>query len=321
MDGGGRVPGPLGAEGGLLAQAHPRFAGPFTILYGKPATAASAPRSRAAPRSVTFWKGPRRGWGVVLVTVLFGATGLFGAVRGGQYASFTAENGTPGDIVAKALGFSLDNIAISGLKELAPREILDGGGISPRTSLALLDPAVLRERLKAIPLVRDAVVTKLFPHDLSVAVVEREPAALWQNDGQISLIAADGVPIDAITDDRFNALPFVVGAQANERLPEYQALLAAAGDLKDKIKAGVFVGRRRWTLQMSSGVQVDLPEIGAVETLGRLAAIEAKYGILEKDVISLDLRVPGRITARLSEDAAAQRAALLAKRPKKANSA
>ena len=59
------------------------------------------------------------------------------------------------------------------------------------------------------------------------------------------------------------------------------------------------------------------PELDAVDTLKRLADIERQSHILEKDVISIDLRIPGRITARLSEDAAAARTAMLAKRPKR----
>ena len=93
----------------------------------------------------------------------------------------------------------------------------------------------------------------------------------------------------------------------------------AAGDIRDRIKAGILVGERRWTLQMDSGLEVELPETGAVDALGRLATLERQHKLLEKDVISLDLRVPGRITARLSEDAAAQRAEMLAKKTKKAN--
>jgi cell division protein FtsQ len=139
---------------------------------------------------------------------------------------------------------------------------------------------------------------------------------VWQRDGQLKLVSSDGTPIDAVRDDRFNALPFVVGDGANERVGEFQSLLAAAGELRDQVRAGVLVGQRRWTLQMGSGVEVELPEVDAVNTLKRLAEIERQSKILEKDVISIDLRIPGRITARLSEDAAAARATMLAKRPK-----
>ncbi len=254
--------------------------------------------------------------------MLLSGAGLYGSIRGGQYQSFVSANGTPADIVAKALGFEIRDVTISGLKVLTPAEILRDGGVGAKNSLALLDPTALRDRLKTIPLVREVSIRKLFPNDLHIAVQERDAAALWQKDGQLSLIAADGVPIDTVEDSRFNGLPFLVGEGANARLGEFQALLAAAGTLKDKIRAGVLVGQRRWTLQMDSGVEVQLPELDAVDTLARLAEIERQSKILEKDVISIDLRIPGRITARLSEDAAAQRAETLAKRPKaKANPA
>ena len=180
----------------------------------------------------------------------------------------------------------------------------------------LLDPGALRARLKAVPLVEDVSVRKLFPNDLHITVTERDAAAVWQKDGQLSLVSTDGTPIDAVRDDRFNALPFVVGDGANGHIGEFQALLAAAGELRDKVRAGILVGQRRWTLQMESGIEVQLPEIDPVDTMKRLADIERQSHILEKDVLAIDLRIPGRITARLSEDAAAQRAAMLAKRPK-----
>ena len=68
---------------------------------------------------------------------------------------------------------------------------------------------------------------------------------------------------------------------------------------------------------MDSGIEVELPELEAEGTLKRLAEIERQSKILEKDVVAIDLRIPGRITARLTEDAAAARAAMLAKRPKR----
>ena len=324
MDGGGRILRSIGDMGqGLLPDGRLRFVGPFALLAGtaeKPVTPALRPRKplRASSKFILA----RRGVGSLLVVVLLSGAGLYGSVKGGEYEAFVSSYGAPADIVAKALGFAIKDVTISGLKELTPAEILRDGDVGAKNSLALLDPTALRDRLKTIPLVRDVSIRKLFPNDLHINVQERDAAALWQKDGQLSLIAADGVPIDTVEDNRFNGLPFLVGEGANERLGEFEALLASAGALKDKIRAGVLVGRRRWTLQMDSGVEVELPELDAIETLARLVEIERQSKILEKDVISIDLRIPGRITARLSEDAAAQRAEFLAKRPKaKANPA
>jgi cell division protein FtsQ len=319
MDGGGRLLRSLSEAGiGVAAGAGTRSISPFALLAGNSRPLPAPVKSRRRARRVTAEARPRPmpGLGTVLVVALLSATGLYGAVRGGEYAAYVAENGAPADLVAKALGFSIQAVTISGLKSLSPVEILHEGGLSSKNSLAMLDPTALRDRLRTVPLIQDVTVRKLFPNDLHINVTERDAAALWQKDGQLSLISTDGTAIDGVHDDRFNGLPFVVGEGANTRVGEFQTLLAAAGELRDKVRAGIFVGQRRWTLQMDSGVEVELPELEAVDTLKRLAAIEQQSHILEKDVISIDLRIPGRITARLSEDAAAARAAMLAKRPK-----
>ena len=53
---------------------------------------------------------------------------------------------------------------------------------------------------------------KLYPHSLVISVTEREPFALWQRTAQVSLVAADGTPIDALRDERYVVLPSSWGA-------------------------------------------------------------------------------------------------------------
>ncbi len=71
--------------------------------------------------------------------------------------------------------------------------------------------------LEALPLIKQASVRKLYPDRIVIDIVERAPAALWQKDGELSAIAADGAVIDKADDGRYAALPFVVGEGANER--------------------------------------------------------------------------------------------------------
>ena len=114
---------------------------------------------------------------------------------------------------------------------------------------------------------------------------------------------------------RFADLPLVVGEQANLRTKEYLALIEAAGPLKSRIRAGTLVSGRRWTLKMDNGMDVRLPEHGAKDALARLVKLEREQGILEKDVIAIDLRMPDRVVVRLTEEAAAARAEALKKKP------
>jgi cell division protein FtsQ len=249
-----------------------------------------------------------------LGTVLFVAVGAYGAICGGEYAAFVQTYGSLSDLAARGLGFGIGTVTISGIHELSGDDVLALAGLTPQKSLAFLDAAEVRRRLKAQPLVQDVSVTKLYPDRLVIAITERQPYALWQKDGQVSLISQDGFVIDERRDDRHDGLPFVTGDDANAHVGEYVKLLSAAGDLKSKIRAGVLLAGRRWNLAMTSGLVVRLPEIDPAGALANLVRLEASAHILEKDIVALDLRMPGRIIVRLTDEAAAARAALLARK-------
>ena len=108
--------------------------------------------------------------------------------------------------------------------------------------------------------------------------------------------------IDQLSDQRSSDLPFVVGDGANERLGEFLALLDAAQELRPKIAAGVLVGGRRWNLKMKSGLDVKLPETDPPPRSTTLVSLQRQSRILERDILWLDLRTPGRVFARLSAD-------------------
>lgn len=302
----------------MFAGARPRLAGMPAGFDGPAPYQPPMTRRRSAVRT-SSWRNRtvRGGPGALLILALFTTTGVYGVVRNGDYAAFVKASGSPFDVLAKAAGFPIGAIAITGPKSLDPGEILEAAGISPHNSLLLLNAAAVRDRLKAVPLVRDAVVTKLFPDRLTIALDERDPAAVWQSNGKLSIVSGDGVVIDDVHDDRFTRLPFVVGDGANAKLGDFLALLDKAGDLRPRIVAGILVADRRWTLKMDSGMQVELPETGAAEAVGRLVALDQQFKLLDKDLVSIDLRMPGRLTARLSDAAAAARADMLAKKKTK----
>lgn len=303
-----------------MAFAVPAFAGGALVRSApEPARAMARPRARRRSNStyrriLTRLSGP--GATFVFVAGLFLATGVYGAVKGGHYDALVAEKGEPTDILARALGLRIKAVTIAGQSELSEAEILSAAGIGPRNSLPFLDVASVRERLKKIPLIKEVAVTKFYPDRLLIEVEERQPSALWQSDGELHVVAADGTPLDAMRDRRFATLPLVVGDGANARVSEYLALLDAAGDLRDKIRAGVLVSDRRWNLKTTDGVDVLLPETNPTAAVASLARLQRGARILDKAVLSIDLRQPGRMIARLTDDAAAARAELTARNPK-----
>jgi len=257
---------------------------------------------------------PRHGTGLLLCTLLLGATSLYGMVRGGHYDAVVAGESEAADWLADQLGLAISDITISGHRRLIEPEILAAAGITPQTSLVFLNAANVRDKLSRVPLVREATVSKYYPNRLAIDVVEREPYALWQKDGDVFVVAGDGTVIDSRRDPRFDGLPFVVGDGANLRAAEFVRLLDAAGDLRPKIRAGTLVAGRRWNLTMTAGMVVKLPEIDPQTAVQQLVAMQRDEHVIERDVLSLDMRLPGRVVARLSEEAAFVRSEALARR-------
>jgi cell division protein FtsQ len=257
------------------------------------------------------------GIGTWLTGALALAIAISGASYGNHFRTFTAIYGEPKDTLARLVGLGIDRITISGIAELDEDEVLTAAGISPRGSLAFLDVNEARKGLEANPLVREASVRKLYPGEVTISLVEREPAAIWQLNGELFLVSADGTVIDQMRDGRFVHLPLVVGDGANHKARDYAALLTHAGPLRSRIRGAVLVSGRRWTLKMDNGLDVRLPEQGAAEALKRLVLLDKDHRVLDRDVLAIDLRQTDRITFRLTEEAASTRADMLKTRTKK----
>ena len=171
---------------------------------------------------------------------------------------------------------------------------------------------------RSLPIVKEASVRKVYPSQLFISIEEREPFALWQLNGEIFAIAADGRVMEGLDEEGLASLPLVVGEGAAERVREYVALVAQAPELAHQVRAGIYVGQRRWTLKMTNGVEVLLPEREPEKAVVRLAQLVSEARVLEKDIITLDLRQPGRVVVRLTENAVALRDEMLKERAKAA---
>lgn len=311
MDGGGRYLQPMTAyPAGAVAARVASHRQPLRIkkLFGSSRSvrrrSAGVPIEKRVPRFLGTWLALGFYTGVVTL----------GLWQGGHLDDFIRENGEPHHALARAVGLGLESVTISGIAQMRESEVLAAAGINGKLSLAFLDVSEVRQRLENVPLIESATVRKLYPNELVITLTERQPYALWQNNGELFVIASDGTVIDLMQDERFVDLPFVVGESANVRSKEYLALLEAAGPLKSRIRAGTLVAGRRWTLKMDNGMDVRLPEEDAADALARLVKLENEQKILEKDVLAIDLRMADRVVVRLTEEAALARAESLKKK-------
>jgi cell division protein FtsQ len=291
----------------------------------------SSDRSRPAPRASKSKLFPRftrrrsvavplgrrlpRFLGTGLALGFFGAVVTAGLWQGGHLDEMRLQYGEPHHALTRLVGLGLEQVTISGIAQMREAEVLSAAGLSAKISLPFLSVNDVRERLERVPMIKSATVRKLYPNELVITLAEREAHAIWQHNGELFVIAADGTVIDLMQDERYLNLPFVVGEGANTRNKDYLALLDAAGPLKSRVRAGTLVAGRRWTLKMDNGMDVRLPEIGAADALARLMKLENEQKILEKDVLAVDLRMADRVVVRLTEEAALARAEALKKKP------
>jgi cell division protein FtsQ len=260
------------------------------------------------------------GWAATALIILGSAA--FGAVKGDHLGPVTEAVRDARDAVANVAGFRITKLNIAGRKQLTQDEILSIGGVTGRTSLLFLDAALVREKLKASPWIAEATVTKYFPDRLQVDIVERSAFALWQENGRLSVIAEDGAVLEPYVERRFTLLPLVVGAGAQTGAKDFLVLLARYPQVKAQVRAAVMVGERRWNLRLTNGIDVRLPERDVDQALTLLTPLDRDKQLMSRDITAIDLRLPDRVSVRLSEDAAKAREDLLKdKKNKKAGSA
>ena len=248
-----------------------------------------------------------RGVGVAGTVVVILASLAYGAIKGDHIPSIIAALKDARDGAGNAAGFRIVSVALAGQHHVSREEVLAVAGVTGSTSLLFLDVEQTRERLKTNPWIADATVLKLYPGELQIGIKEREAFALWQKDGQVSVIADDGTVLEPYVSPRLIELPLVVGRGAETRAKEFLVLLDRYPALRAFVRAAVLVGERRWNLRLNNGIDVRLPETDIAPALERLVALDKEKNLVTRDIVAIDLRLPDRVTVRLSEAAAQAR--------------
>jgi cell division protein FtsQ len=281
------------------------------------------PRTAPVPAAATARRVPpllarlsRPGLGILYAALFLLLTVVYGTSRGGHWGEVGAALAGAPDQIADAAGFRIRQIVINGRQQVSNGEILAALQFHPGRSLPFIDAAAARRRLIANPLVQDATVRKLYPDKIEITLDERHPFALWQHAGQLYVIADDGKTIEKAT-GRFANLPLVVGDGAASHAHEILDALAAAPTLKGRVYAAVRVGDRRWNLRLNNGLDVKLPAHGLAAAVQHLAQLDSTYKLLERDITDVDLRFAGKVTVRLSDEAAKAEAEARKKAKKK----
>jgi cell division protein FtsQ len=214
--------------------------------------------------------------------------------KNGSFSNMADAAGAQALAVTARMGFVIDDIRVTGTEHMTRDDVLMKLGVRRGAPVFALDLARARENLLKVSWIRDAALSRRLPGRIVVNVTERVPLALWRQEGKTTLIDADGVALEGDADE-WKDLPAVTGADAPANAAALLALLGAEPALAAQTEFAARVGGRRWDLHLKNGVVVMLPEKDAGLALARLARAAAREGLLARNILRVDLRLPDRL--------------------------
>ena len=180
-------------------------------------------------------------------------------------------------------------------------------GLTLPVSSFAIDLDAARIRIEALDAVSRADLRVRSGGVLQVAITERVPVVIWRTDKGLTLVDEEGHRVAGLVSrsDRPD-LPLIAGDGADLAAAEAMDLVAAAGPLTPRIRGLVRMGDRRWDVILDRDQRVMLPEKNPVQALERLLALDHVEDIMNRDILTVDLRSDHRPTLRLSPNALAE---------------
>ncbi len=208
-------------------------------------------------------------------------------------------------------GFSVKEVRITGQANTELKQVRAALALYDGQSMISLDLDKMLGRVEGLPWVKKATITRIMPDILDVKIMEYRAVAIWQKDDQLFLVNGSG---EVITDqglDIFHSLPHVVGVKANENITSLLTMKNTYPELFEQVKSSVWVGQRRWDLNLHNGIKVKLPEKGSELAWQQLNDYQNKQKLLNKDILVVDMRQHGKVILRLTEQEAKRRKSLI----------
>lgn len=228
------------------------------------------------------------GVGVIGVAVLAGLPGYVGTQIG---------------MAIGRAGFEVKRVEVTGIDRMERLTVYAIALDQVSMAMPLVDLDKVREQLMQYGWIADARVSRRLPDTLVVDIVERKPAAIWQNKQKLSLIDAEGVILERVNVNAMPDLPLLIGSNANEQAAELKALMDNVPSLKPVLAGATWVGNRRWDLRFQSGEVLALPEGPEVATnaLTKFARMDGVQRLLGRGFARFDMRNPDKLVVRVSQ--------------------
>lgn len=199
---------------------------------------------------------------------------------------------------AAAIGFGLDQVAITGQTYTPDADIFAALDLANTLSFTTFDASAAKARIEALPWIESAELVRTYPGGLAVKVIERKPWAVWQDGKRRMLVDDTGRVLAAVKGDKGGGLLRLSGEKAAAEAPALMAVLARYADIRRDLIEAERVADRRWTLKLARDMTLVLPPEREAQALAMFAADRSVKALTASGGFVVDLRALNKITVR-----------------------
>ena len=196
----------------------------------------------------------------------------------------------------------LKEVQITGLVHTQADEVLAVMDAKKGQSILAVDLEKVRDQIGQLPWVLSVQVRRHLPSALMIRIVEKEAVVMGREKDQLLLLDKHGKTIKPLGQGD-PIIPPVIEAVTGVDAPAQVVYLAALLErhlwLKERVSEAVGLPGGRWTLYTKQGVRLLLSKRLENE-LELLKKLQDRYGILDRKIRQVELRIPGRVAVRLA---------------------
>jgi cell division protein FtsQ len=249
-------------------------------------------------RALDISNSSMRHWRRLAIFVLLSGVG-YGATIGGQTEQLLDNVQTGLGRLVVAAGFGVKRITVEGQRHATDAEITKALQTGPSTNMLAFDTDAAKARLEQVSWIKHAQVMRLLPSTLQVRIEECSPFAVWQTGGRTFVVDEEGAVLAPAAREAYPDLPLVVGEGAGKNSAALFETLTAYSALREQVAAALRVGDRRWTLKLTSGLEIMLPDDNIGQALDQLMALDRDHDLLHRNLATVDLRLGDRVAVRV----------------------
>jgi len=257
-----------------------------------------AQRQALQPQGIHRYKGIIIGMGLFVL-------GIWGYFHGPALISEVSHSF---ELAFAGAGFKLEDVVVEGRMRTDKGLILKKLGLTRGNPLLSINLADAKTKLEELSWIKSVRVERRFPDTLFIRISEKEPVALWVNQAKKTyLLDRDGEMVETEDAHKYKSLLVVSGHNAPKEIGKLLAILEKFPDLKSRVTAATHLRANRWDIRLDDSLDIKLPEKEADRALVYLLDLEKTHHLMEKKIMSIDLRLPGQMILRLTPEGAQEK--------------